>query len=525
MKSSLSPLAHSHRLIWLLALGTLYLGCGRTGFDQDSPKEIIDNDDGPIATGLQFSIVPAEQTRSVSPFSIQVVAVDKAGDIATNYSGTASITLQNAGPASVVGTTKIDFVAGVASADDLMIDLPGSDYVLQVSNETLTANITPAFEVKGQPRWVDSLAGDDANTPCGDPAAPCATVNTAIAAAACWDTVHLHGANVHTGPVTIQRRCTKGEELVVKAWPDTGIPEILSSSGYGLRVSDSDYVTIEGLRLTSQTFNGLEITRVTGGVVRNCIIDNAGSSGILIGSSTDILFENNIAGNAANRVISTSGNAGFVNIIGNQFHNNELLIDGSTAVTTIANNRLTSASIQLRSSGAIVRNNIFDNPVVGIRLRASDALIENNTFYGNASDGIRADAAGSGNKIRNNIFADIGGYGINDFINNNEPEVLYNAFFNNTSGACNNLDAGKCDQGVNGNLLDADPLFVDLTNFYLQSTAGRYPFSGAHTDPADSPMIDAGDPSSDFANEPAANGNRVNLGAWGNTSRASRSAP
>ena len=38
-----------------------------------------------------------------------------------------------------------------------------------------------------------------------------------------------------------------------------------------------------------------------------------------------------------------------------------------------------------------------------------------------------------------------------------------------------------------------------------------------------SPCIDAGDPKSEYKNEPKPNGSRVNMGAYGNTKEASRS--
>ena len=72
-----------------------------------------------------------------------------------------------------------------------------------------------------------------------------------------------------------------------------------------------------------------------------------------------------------------------------------------------------------------------------------------------------------------------------------------------------------------------DPLFADIAaaDFHLRSRQGRWSATaGAWVrDDADSPCIDAGDPSSPFAQEPEPNGGRVNLGAHGNTPEASRS--
>ena len=477
-----------------------------------------------MATKLKFSVPPENQIRSVAPFPIEVVAVDDTDNIDISFSGTGTLTLESTTGAVLSGTTEVSFSRGIARVGDLSIDVPGTEYVLRVLNNTLAADTSHPFEVKGQPRWVDSALGNDANAPCSDPLLPCASVSTAVSAAACWDTILLHGDNAHPGPVTVIRRsCPPGEELIIGPWPDTGTPEILSTSGYALRVTDSNYVTVEGLRLTSQTFNGLEVTRVLGGVIRNCVVENAGGAGIVVNDSTDVLLEGNIIGNNSLRQLSVAGTSGFLTIIGNHISSGEVLFSGEqTATVSFARNRLTSSSIQVRDADTVFQNNIFDNSSLCFRIRASNILIENNTFHGSSNGCILLDAAGSGNIIRNNIFSTITGYGIQD-IADNEPEVSYNAFFANTNGACNGLDTGKCDHGANGNLRGIDPLFVDTSNFYLQSTAGHYPFSTTDLDANDSPMLDAGNPASPFVNEPNANGGRVNLGAWGNTSRASRS--
>ncbi len=83
-----------------------------------------------------------------------------------------------------------------------------------------------------------------------------------------------------------------------------------------------------------------------------------------------------------------------------------------------------------------------------------------------------------------------------------------------------------------GNLV-ADPLFADAAqhDYHLRSTAGRWDPTandgdGDWVEDANvSPAIDAGDPEAPFANEPAPNGARANLGAFGNTVEASKSVP
>jgi hypothetical protein len=76
--------------------------------------------------------------------------------------------------------------------------------------------------------------------------------------------------------------------------------------------------------------------------------------------------------------------------------------------------------------------------------------------------------------------------------------------------------------------ISSDPLFANAStgDFHLQSSHGRFnPSTGLFVnDSVNSPAIDAGDPSSDFSKEPAPNGGRINLGCYGNTVEASKSA-
>jgi hypothetical protein len=103
-----------------------------------------------------------------------------------------------------------------------------------------------------------------------------------------------------------------------------------------------------------------------------------------------------------------------------------------------------------------------------------------------------------------------------------------------------NLDATEI--GGTGTITDAggnietDPLFaVDgywkgntwvPGDYHLKSMVGRWdPLSEIWvTDEVHSECIDAGDPADDYANEPTGrNGNRINMGVYGNTSEASKS--
>ncbi|MDI9470926.1 MAG: right-handed parallel beta-helix repeat-containing protein [Bacillota bacterium] len=75
------------------------------------------------------------------------------------------------------------------------------------------------------------------------------------------------------------------------------------------------------------------------------------------------------------------------------------------------------------------------------------------------------------------------------------------------------------------NRVAGDPLFADAENgdYHLKSAEGRYSGGSWVTDTVTSNCINAGDPASSYANEPAPNGGRINIGCYGNTAEASKS--
>ena len=77
--------------------------------------------------------------------------------------------------------------------------------------------------------------------------------------------------------------------------------------------------------------------------------------------------------------------------------------------------------------------------------------------------------------------------------------------------------------------IGTDPLFAgpQQNNFALRSAGGRWDTTAAAWvfDTNTSPAVDAGTRNADSSDEPAPNGGRINLGAFGNTATASKSAP
>ena len=148
----------------------------------------------------------------------------------------------------------------------------------------------------------------------------------------------------------------------------------------------------------------------------------------------------------------------------------------------------------------------------GLNVRAGTANVKNSIFFANFSGNTCGDVSPADLRVQTNATA----------------HVTYTMF----GGATNRLaDAGgTLDIGVG--CFDGDPLFATATNVYADCRAksgGHYYYTAASAptliaadvhEQKRSPAIDAGDPRSDYLNEPKPNGRRVNLGRYGNTPEA-----
>ncbi len=85
--------------------------------------------------------------------------------------------------------------------------------------------------------------------------------------------------------------------------------------------------------------------------------------------------------------------------------------------------------------------------------------------------------------------------------------------------------AYSCIQGGHAGIgnISSDPRFVAGGDYHLKSEGGHWTSTGWVNDAETSPCVDAGDPGSAYAKEAALNGDRVNMGAYGNTDQASKS--
>ncbi len=179
-------------------------------------------------------------------------------------------------------------------------------------------------------------------------------------------------------------------------------------------------------------------------------------------------------------------------------------------------------------------NNMFENCIfrsigytdsVGIYLRNTDNTtfkncIVDDFYYFIRYDGIQHVDDSMRNCIiidtdnsydSRDLSAPYGGQGYNDAGN---MDFDYSNFYGN----------GFATPSGTGNI-GTDPQFYndDQYNYYLKSVHGRWTGSTWTTDGTTSPAIDTGSSSDSYSNEPEDNGNRINMGAYGNTIHASKS--
>lgn len=177
----------------------------------------------------------------------------------------------------------------------------------------------------------------------------------------------------------------------------------------------------------------------------------------------------------------------------------------------------------------IHHNKIYNTGQHGIISDGFNATIKNNVIDGAGYSGIiQANVYSSPPPetltfvltVKNNIISNSRYYGIRNNLSETHSFVIsHNCFFNNKEGETYNIELPE------GNI-KVDPQFADRTkhDFHLKSQYGRWNGTAWVNDETTSPCIDAGDPKDDYAKEPSPNGGRINIGVYGNTAEASKSA-
>jgi hypothetical protein len=169
----------------------------------------------------------------------------------------------------------------------------------------------------------------------------------------------------------------------------------------------------------------------------------------------------------------------------------------------------------------------------------NNILIENNVFDGTYHaaialmypTGYPIDLSSKGTGyttiVRNNIITNTKqcknnpngtGYGVVNYLPETHSFVMENnCFYNNAAGDYINATSTSD--------IYTNPLFADQekNDYHLRSTGGRWNGKAWVRDIRSSPCIDAGYSSSDYSKEPEHNGQRINIGRYGNTEGASKS--
>jgi len=229
-------------------------------------------------------------------------------------------------------------------------------------------------------------------------------------------------------------------------------------------------------------------------------------------------------------------------------------------------------------TGVYIHHNIIENfQGSGIAIYGfNNTIIENNVIEHNGqgdnrdfidnvptgkNSGITFYAGGDGNRIkgyttyvRNNIIGNNAGYGVENKKPGLHTFVLeYNCVYNNQKGnyknassstdiyvypdfACDSpaVDDGRISYTYNilsrkwqeaietGNFRGDFGAKQAMNVYHLRSGYGRWDGHQWVYDDVTSFCINAGDPQSDYSNEPLPNGGRINIGAFGNTPFASK---
>ncbi len=150
----------------------------------------------------------------------------------------------------------------------------------------------------------------------------------------------------------------------------------------------------------------------------------------------------------------------------------------------------------------------------------STAIIDNCTFYGSSSITIDDSFV----TMKNSIVWDPNPNNNTDNESSNDNFYVYGGSTLDVSYSCFQLDT-YLNTGIGNS--DQYPQFADTLNhdFHLQSTVGRWEENTSSwvMDAIDSPLIDMGDPNDVYNTEPVPNGDKINMGYYGNTGYASKS--
>jgi parallel beta-helix repeat protein len=285
----------------------------------------------------------------------------------------------------------------------------------------------------------------------------------------CSNGIYCHNSSPTISNCKIRRNSNCGLYCESYSYPTVTNCTITNNTSYGLYCYSSSSPNITGGTIANNSNHGLYCYSSPSPSIKNCTITgNSGYGLYCYSSSSPVITGCTITNNTNYGLYCYSSPS------------------PSIQNCTIMGNTGYGLYCYSSSSPAITNCVIADNHDYGVRCYSSSSpIITNCTIANNLNRGISAES--SVPTILNCILW-----------NNGDDLYSCSAIFS----CIENGDTGL------GNF-SVDPKFVN-------QAAGDYHLA------TDSLCIDAGAPSSDYSLEPLPNGNRVNIGAYGNTSEATR---
>ncbi|NIS51695.1 MAG: hypothetical protein GWN67_11410 [Phycisphaerae bacterium] len=300
------------------------------------------------------------------------------------------------------------------------------------------------------------------------------------------------------------------------------------------------------IKLANLTLNGCVLSRNSAYGVGNL----AGGGGIFTRYGglilTDCQFNDNTAFNSSGGGIRCTDAE--LTLVGSTFVSNSSVREGGGVSTDAERATLTDCKFNGNSAkygggmcnshrGATVTNSVFASNsaergggICTLQIHSGDLSLNNCTFRSNSADdfgGAVCDEEGGNSVLTNCIFWD-------NIAFTEGPQIALEQNGTASVSYCciqgGDLDiytgSGSTLNWLGGNI-EVDPVLANPASgdCHLQSTAGRWDPNRNDWvyDAVSSPCIDAGDPNSDWTAEPWPNGQRINMGAFGGTSQASKS--
>jgi hypothetical protein len=359
------------------------------------------------------------------------------------------------------------------------------------------SDVDPAPD-RGEPRascppmlFVDGMSGTGPECTF---AAPCRTLDDALdlVEAGAGAVVHVHGGTYTSNDsyafaVREERAGGENAPLVIKAWPDTGLPILEGGVDSEITVSlDASHVVLDGFEIRGGyahgiSINGAGISNVT---VRNCDVHHGergdppppreqhpydNRAGLVINNNAGNItldhsrFRDNAAVIPDVRISGLHINAGrnvrisSCVVTGNERHG--VFISGSDvsiADTLIANNG-GEGVIGSTAALEVERVRVCESMVSGISLTGtSRATVARSTIARSGADALLLDAQAAA-VVRGNVFANNGGAAINRSDARVTIEESHNLYFGNA-----NATAGFDRSAPDTDVLE-DPLFTDAS--------------------------------------------------------------